>query len=146
MERTKVRVYFSLFGDTFPLDYVTVKLDITPSTTYTKGDTITHLPTVLVRQETCWELDTGYQESLDVNDQLQKILAQLQNKVFLINEIKMNYSVECKIFIVAEIEDGDTPAIYLDRDIIRFASIIEAEFDIDLYAYPYEESNDELFE
>ncbi len=100
----------------------------------------------MVRQETCWELDTSYQESLDVNDQLQKILAQLQNKVFLINEIKMNYSVECKIFTVAEIEDGDTPAIYLDRDIIRFASIIEAEFDIDLYAYPYEESNDELFE
>lgn len=146
MERTKVRVYFSLFGDTFPLDYVTEKLGITPSNTYTKGDIITHLPITLARKETAWVLDTGYQESLDVNDQLQQVITLLRKKAFIINEIKMNYSVECKIFIVAEIEEGDIPAIYLDRDVIRFASIIEAEFDIDLYAYPYEESNDVLFE
>lgn len=38
-------------------------------------------------------------------------------------------------------EEGHTPALYLDKDVINFASSIEAEFDIDLYANPYEEFN-----
>ncbi|MEH7387951.1 DUF4279 domain-containing protein [Bacillus sp. JJ1521] len=72
MERTKVRVYFRLFGDTFPLDNVTEKLGITPSNTYRKGAIILNRPATLFRKETSWDLDTGYQESLDVNEQLQQ--------------------------------------------------------------------------
>lgn len=41
-----------------------------------------------------------------------------------------------------EIEVGNTPGFYLDRAVINFASNIEAAFDIDLYASPYEESNE----
>jgi hypothetical protein len=59
VERTKVRVYFSLFGDTFPLDYVNEKLGITPSNTYRKGDIIPNRSTTLFRKETSWDLDTG---------------------------------------------------------------------------------------
>ncbi|MFD1738714.1 DUF4279 domain-containing protein [Bacillus salitolerans] len=142
VDRTKVRVYFSLFGDTFPLDYVTEKLGITPSHTYRKGDVIPNRSTTLFRKETSWDLDTGYQESLDVNEQLQQIITQLRNKVSIISEIKKIYSVECKFFIVVEIEEGNTPGLYLDRDIINFASNIEAEFVIDLYANPYKEYNE----
>ncbi|MEH7387950.1 DUF4279 domain-containing protein [Bacillus sp. JJ1521] len=70
------------------------------------------------------------------------ILTPLRNKVSIINEIKKIYSVECKFFIVVEIEDGDTPGLYLDRDVINFASNIEAAFDIDLYAKPYDDFNE----
>lgn len=142
MERTKVRVYFSLFGDTFPLDYVTEKLGITPSNTYRKGDIIPNRSATLFRKETSWDLDTGYQESLDVNEQLQQIITPLRKKVSIINEIKKIYSVECKFFIVVEIEEGNTPGLYLDTAVINFASNIEAAFDIDLYASPYEEFNE----
>ncbi|MFJ3390822.1 MULTISPECIES: hypothetical protein [unclassified Lysinibacillus] len=38
-----------------------------------------------------------------------------------------------------KIEKGNTPALYLDKDIIKFASSIEAEFDVDLYANPYDD-------
>lgn len=88
VERTKVRVYFSLFGNTFPLDYVTEKLGITPSNTYRKGDIIPNRSVTLFRKETSRDLDIGYQESLDVNEQSQQIITPLRNKVSIINEIK----------------------------------------------------------
>lgn len=131
MESTTVMVYFSIFGDEFPIDNVTEKLGIIPTETYEKGD--------FLRKETSWDLSTGYQVSLDVNDQLQQIISKLQNKTSIINEIKETYSVECKFFIVVKIEDGNTPTLYLDKEAIKIASSIEAEFDIDLYANPYED-------
>ncbi|MED4057380.1 DUF4279 domain-containing protein [Niallia taxi] len=66
----------------------------------------------LYRKETSWDLGTGYQVSLDVNDQLQKIIIKLKNKVSIINEIKDAYSVECNSFIVVKIEEGNTPGLY----------------------------------
>ncbi|AGK54163.1 DUF4279 domain-containing protein [Bacillus sp. 1NLA3E] len=138
MDKTQVKVYFSLFGDDFPLDDVTEKLEVTPTDTYKKGDLIPNRSTV-IRKETSWDLGTGYQVSLDVNDQLKQIIDRLQNKSSIVNEIKEAYSLECKFFIVINIEKGNTPALYLDKDIIKFASSIEAEFDVDLYANPYDD-------
>lgn len=138
LNATQVNVYFSLYGDEFPLDEVTAKLKLTPTETQKKGDLISNRSTVQYRTETSWNLGTGYQFSLDVNDQLQQIVGRLKNKSLTINEIKEAYSLECKFFIVIKIENGNTPALYLDKDIVKFASSIEAEFDVDLYAYPYE--------
>ncbi|MDP4106479.1 MAG: hypothetical protein Q8935_16200 [Bacillota bacterium] len=46
--------------------------------------------------------------------------------------------MECKFYIVIKIEKGNAPFLYFHKDIIKFASSIEAEFDVDLYANPYE--------
>ncbi|MFJ6211623.1 DUF4279 domain-containing protein [Lysinibacillus sp. NPDC092081] len=138
MNKIQVKIYFSLFGDDFPIDDVTEKLEITPTDTYKKGDLIQNR-SIFIRKETSWDLGTGYQFSLDVNDQLKQIIGMLQNKSSIINEIKEAYSLECKFFIVIKIEKGNTPALYLDKDIIKFASSIEAEIDVDLYANPYDD-------
>lgn len=137
VDKTQVIVYFSLFGMEFPIEEITERLEITPTETYNKGDLIPNRSRPLYRKETSWDLGTGYQASLDVNDQLQKIIIKLKNKASIINEIKDAYSVECKFFIVVKIEEGNTPGLYLDKEIIKFASSIEAEFDVDLYANPY---------
>ncbi|MCY9549980.1 DUF4279 domain-containing protein [Lysinibacillus xylanilyticus] len=138
MNKTQVKIYFSLFGDDFSIDDVTEKLEITPTDTYKKGDLIQNR-SIFIRKETSWDLGTGYQFSLDVNDQLKQIIGMLQNKSSIINEIKEAYSLECKFFIVIKIEKGNTPALYLDKDIIKFASSIEAEIEVDLYANPYDD-------
>jgi hypothetical protein len=138
LDKTQVMVYFSLYGDEFPTDDVTEKLVVIPTKTYKKGDLIPNRSTVCYRKETSWEVETGYQVSLDVNNQFQQIIDKLKNKSSIINEIKEAYSVECKFFIVMIIKKGNTPSLYLDKDIIKFASSIEAEFDIDLYVNPYE--------
>ncbi|WP_236337214.1 DUF4279 domain-containing protein [Paenibacillus auburnensis] len=69
------------------------------------------------RKETAWVIDTGYQESLDVNEQLQQIVTQLRGKALIINEMKQIHSMECKFSIVIKIEEGHTPALYLDKSI-----------------------------
>ncbi|MEH7158975.1 DUF4279 domain-containing protein [Neobacillus drentensis] len=137
MDKTQVLVYFSLSGDEFPIDNVTERLELTPTNAYTKGDLITNSSTARYRKETSWDLGTGYQVSLDVNDQLQEIIDKIQNKTTIINDIKADYSIDCKFFIVIKIEEGNTPALYLSKDIIKFASSIGAEFDLDLYSNPY---------
>lgn len=131
-------VYFSLYGEDFPIDEVTERLKVTPTETYKKGDIIPNRSTNRYRRETSWDLGTDYQDSLDVNKQLQEIIDKLQNKSLIINEMKDAYSLECKFFIVIIIDNGNTPALYLDKEIIKFASSIEAEFDVDLYTNSYE--------
>jgi hypothetical protein len=143
LDKTQVLVYFSLYGDEFTLDDVTEKLEVTPTETYKKGDLIPNRSTVRYRKETNWEIGTGYQDSLNVNYQLQQIVGKLNNKTSTINKIKKAYSLECKFFIVIKIENGNTPALYMDKGIIKFATSIEAELDIDLYANPYESDVDE---
>lgn len=142
LDKTQVMVYFSLYGDEFPLDHVTEKLGVIPTETYKKGDLIPNRSTACYRKETSWDLGTGYQVSLDVNNQLQQIINKLQNNSSIINEIKEAYSLECKFFIVIKIEGGNTPALYLDKNIIKFAARIEAEFDVDLYANPYDDPDE----
>lgn len=38
MNKTEVKVYFSLFGDDFSINEVTRRLEITPTESYKKGD------------------------------------------------------------------------------------------------------------
>ena len=61
LDKTQVMVYFCLYGDEFPIDYVTETLEIEPTKTYKKGEVIVrpHNPNVismktLYRKETAW--------------------------------------------------------------------------------------------
>jgi hypothetical protein len=137
LDKTQVMVNLSFYGDDFPTGKVSEMLEITPTETYKKGDVIPHRSTNLYRKETSWNLKTDYQDSLDVNNQLKQIISKLCNKTAIINEIKNTFSIESTIFIVVKIEEGNTPAFYLGKDIIKFAANIGAEFDIDMYANPY---------
>ena len=141
MEKTQVLVYFRLAADDFPVEVVTDRLGIEPTKSFKKGDIVKKINTTnnLVRKYTSWELGTGYQESLDVGDQLEQILQQIRNKVTTINELRNEFELECRFTIVIVINDGYTPALYFDNPVIEFANSIKADFDIDLYANPYDE-------
>lgn len=147
MNTTHVMVYFSLFGNQFPIDCVTEILEIKPTNTYQKGDGIVRPHNSNVsstkthyRKETVWEVSTDYQESNDVNEQLDQILKLLKNKANIINRLKVDYHLECRFSIVIIIENGYTPSFQLTNEQITFANSINAEFDIDLYANPYDDT------
>src|SRR5690606_24880176 len=92
------------------------------------------------RKETAWELSTGYQESFDVKEQMDQVLGQLKNKTALINMLKTEYKLNCHLSIVIVMENGYTPVFHMDNEMIESANSINAEFDIDLYANPYDEN------
>lgn len=139
-----------MFGDEFPIAYVTQSLGVEPTESYNKGNFIerSHKQNIIFkkthfRKETAWELGTGYQESYDLKEQMDQILEPLKNKADIINQLKTMYKLESKIFIVIIMENGETPGLYLDNQQIEFANSIKAEFDIDLYANPYKDTFDD---
>ncbi|MCG7376764.1 DUF4279 domain-containing protein [Paenibacillus sp. ACRSA] len=134
MNKTQVKAYYSLFGDHFDPNEVTSKLEFTPTSITRKGDIINAKHS---HPETSWTLSTEYEESLDVNEQLNKVMNVLKDKVDEINTIQVQNQLKSKFFIVIVMEDGYTPALYFDSNFIKFADSIHAEIDVDLYANPY---------
>ncbi|MDQ0170096.1 DUF4279 domain-containing protein [Paenibacillus tundrae] len=134
MNKTQVKAYYSLFGDHFDPDEVTSKLAITPTSITRKGDTINAKHS---HPETSWTLSTEYEESLDVNKQLNKVMNSLKDKVDEINTTQAQNQLKSKFYIVIVMEEGYTPALYFDSNFIKFADSIHAEIDVDLYANPY---------
>ena len=140
MDITEVMAYFSIVGDHFPLEKITKELAIQPTETYVKGEIINEItvPTsseVRRRIETDWTLSTGYQKSYDINDQLKPLLISLEGKQQDLILLKEKYGLTYLFMIVIKIENNEKPAMYLEKDIIDFASNIEAEIQFDLYIY-----------
>ncbi|MGE7662878.1 DUF4279 domain-containing protein [Peribacillus sp. NPDC097197] len=129
--------YFSAFGEDFPVDIITNVLDMEPTKIYNKGDVINHPNLVSTtskrRKHTDWILSTGYQESYDINDQLNLILKSLVGKTEELNQLKKKYDLEYLFMIVIEIVNDEKPAMYLEKNMIDFSSRIQAEIQFDLY-------------
>jgi len=131
MDKTKVKVNFEIWGDDFNVENASKILDIYPSKIRNKRDKSTYSNVKI--KKTSWSFSTDYQESLDINEQLKFITNILNNKKQELQKIKKSYNVNYQISIVIKIENNQSPAIYLESDIIRLADEIQAEFDIDLY-------------
>ncbi|MBY7112262.1 DUF4279 domain-containing protein [Bacillus sp. 17RED48] len=132
--------YFSATGDIFPVEAITDALSIEPTRTYKKGDVVARRDTpnlvstkIIYRKETDWTLSTGYEESYDINNQLHVILKSLERKTEQLKHLKKKYSLEFLLMIVIQVENNESPAMYLQKDIIDFASSIQAEIHFDLY-------------
>ncbi|CAM3863064.1 MULTISPECIES: DUF4279 domain-containing protein [Bacillus cereus group] len=132
--------YFSATGDIFPLEAITEALSIEPTRTYKKGDVVARrdnpnlvFTKTLYRKETDWTLSTGYQESYDINNQLHVILKSLEEKTEQLKQLKKKYDLEFLFMVVIQVENNESPAMYLQKEIINFASSIQAEIHFDLY-------------
>jgi ABC-type antimicrobial peptide transport system permease subunit len=130
MNETQVKVYYSLYGDDFPINEVTRRLEITPTESYKKGNLIS-ANSSFYRKETSWDYGTGYQYSLDVNEQLQQVMNPLRDKCSIINELQAEFGLGSIIYIVIRMVNGQAPALYLEKDILTFASSIGAEIEVD---------------
>ncbi len=124
---------FAIIGENFTKQNITNQLQIEPTEFYSKGDKIKNRD--LYRKETAWSLATEYEESLDINLQLNKLISILNDKKEELLKLKRTYNLFYKFFIVIKIEENETPAIYLDTTTISFANDLGIEFDFDLYIF-----------
>ncbi|MED0875554.1 DUF4279 domain-containing protein [Bacillus mobilis] len=132
--------YFSVTGDVFPVEAITDALSIEPTRTYKKGDVVARHDNpnlvstkIIYRKETDWTLSTGYQESYDINNQLHVILKSLEGKTEQLKQLKEKYDLQFLFMVVIQVENNESPAMYLQKDIIDLASFIQAEIHFDLY-------------
>ncbi|HFJ9439610.1 MULTISPECIES: DUF4279 domain-containing protein [Bacillus] len=134
--------YFNVTGDIFPVEAISDALNIEPTKTYKKGDVVERRdnPNLvstknLYRKGTDWTLSTGYQESYDINDQLHVIVKSLGEKTEPLKQLKKKYDLHFLLMVVIQVENNESPAMYLQKEIINFASSIQAEIHFDLYIY-----------
>lgn len=125
-------VDFSIIGDNFNPKEITEKLLLEPTEWYIKGEKNKRN---FERKETCWSISTGYVETLYVSDLFDELLDKLSSKKEALIELKTDYNLTCKFFIVVNIKENIKPAIYLEKKVIEFANDLEAEFDFDLYIF-----------
>lgn len=133
MDRTTVMAYFSIYGEKFDTEDVTIRLDISPTETKVKGV----IPEGKKRPgiETSWKICTKEEVSLDLNDQLYYLVDLLEDKVKLLCDIKSSLDVNFVFSFIVKIENGEKPAMHFSSDSLNFISSIGAEIDIDLYIY-----------
>ncbi|HDR7354334.1 DUF4279 domain-containing protein [Bacillus wiedmannii] len=134
--------YFSATGDVFPVEAITNALRIEPTRTYKKDDVVARRDNpnlvstkTLYRKETDWTLSTGYQESYDINNQLHVILQSLEGKTEQLKHLKKKYGLQFLFMVVIQVENNESPAMYLQKEIIDFASFIQAEIHFNLYIH-----------
>lgn len=129
-DKTKINVDFSLIGDYFDTEYISKILNINPTEILKKGEFLVgkRIPNI----ETIWSIQTGFEVSLDINDQLLKIFNQLVNKREILQKICFELSLISMFEITILVKNKEIPVIYLENALLDFISSIGATIDIDI--------------
>ena len=79
-----------------------------------------------------WSFDTGYEESEDINIQLNTIYDEIRHKYIEINKLKKLFDAETGFVITIKQEkEGLLPAVYFEKEFIQFAASIGADINMD---------------
>ena len=137
--RNKCYTYFKITGNFNP-DHITEILNLTPERSWKIGD--------LRRNGTkydfaLWEIGRCEEYDVEVENQMRKTIAPLQDKLSLLNKIKEENEVRYYLVIVPTIYVGDiNPCLSPPLDVIDFCHATRTEIDIDMYIYDSKD-NDE---
>ena len=137
--RNKCYTYFKITGN-FDPDRITEILNLTPERYWKIGD--------LRRNGTkydfaLWEIGKCEEYDVEVENQMRKTIAPLQDKISLLNKIREENEVRFWLVIVPNIYVGDiNPCLAPPLDVIDFCHATRTEIDIDIYIYNSQD-NDE---
>lgn len=132
LKTTNIKAYFRIIGDDFNPEYISNLLGLIPDESWRSGDAWKQDRT---RTFSLWCLGTPYEETLYVEDQVKKMLNQIEQKKEVLKKIKSEWDLNYTCEIVINIEANQTPAIVIDTDLIEFAHYVGAEIDIDTYIF-----------
>ena len=145
MDKTTMYAYISFTGNDdvydFPLEDVTEQLNVQPTRTWKAGDRVNEV-TSRLHFFTCWKYESKTLETLDSDDVLLPILNAFNSKIDTINQLKQQLNLYVKIYIVISMFDGQSPGLYISPEFSRFAGTIDAMIGIDMYVYPFAESEE----
>lgn len=131
MEMTSVRVAFFIYGEDFDPNYITELLNIFPNDTTIKGIISPGKSRPAV--ETTWCIETGYEESDDINIQLKKIINLIQGKEDILNRIRSELNIDMLFDVVIYLEDNEYPVMRLKPNVLKFIGSIGSEIDFNSY-------------
>ena len=130
--RNSCYTYFKIVGNFNPED-ISARLNLTPERMWKIGD--------LRRDGTKydfanWEIGRCTEYNVEVEKQMAKTIAILEDKIPLLNKIKEEYDVSFFLEIVPSIYVGDiNPCLAPSLEVIDFCHATRTEIDIDMYVY-----------
>ena len=130
--RNSCYTYFKIVGN-FDPDKVSEILNLTPEKSWKIGD--------LRRNGTkydfaLWEIGRCTEYDIEVENQMRKTISLLQDKISLLNQIRIENDVTLTLEIVPTIYAGSTnPCLAPSLDVIDFCHATRTNIDIDMYVY-----------
>ena len=124
--------YFKIVG-IFNPDDISAMLDLIPEKSWKIGDL---RPNGTNYDFAYWEIGRCAEYDVEVEKQMRKTISVLQDKIFVLNQIRDKYDVSFVLEIVPEIYVNDTnPCLAPSLDIIDFCYATRTEIDIDMCVY-----------
>jgi hypothetical protein len=127
---TTIRFKFELKGD-FDPKTVTTRAGLEPTSFHRKGDQSKYGKNKL--DFDYWCLDTGYINSLDLEEISSTIYQQLKTKEDQFSAIIKEFNLLAVFSVVAKIENQNAPSVHFSKELVGLANILHASFDVDLY-------------
>jgi hypothetical protein len=128
---TKVKIVFSLSGDTLDPKIVSNTLQLNATNSWKKGDQILGGEN-LFRKEGCWRFSTDYMDSLDIGDQFQIIQQMVNPRKDKLKSLIESNGLFVKFDIVVKVIDKAIPKMTLRRDVLKLANELGAIIDFDI--------------
>jgi len=136
METSGTYVYFALTGDSFDPKIITDRIGIEPTESWIKGDKGKYNPRL---NYSCWQLSTDRgKEDIGIGKLVDIIISRLNDKIDIINHLKLELKLESVLEIVLDIDtnpDKTTPALGFDSVTIEFLYKTKTIIDIDIYRF-----------
>ena len=130
--RNTCKTSFKIVGEFNP-DEISALLQITPEKSWKIGD--------LRRDGTAydfalWEAGTCDEYDVEVENQMQKTISVLRDKIHLLKQIQTQYGVRFYLSVVPSIYVGESnPCLAPSLAVMDFCHETRTEMDIDLYVY-----------
>ncbi|HTF84923.1 MAG TPA: DUF4279 domain-containing protein [Cellvibrio sp.] len=126
-------LYIAISGDDFDPDLITSLLNVSPTSSHRKGDSLKFNKNASFSQ---WCISTGRVESNnpDFYELSASLVNKLSNKVDDILALKNQYKLSVTLQAALKCDKNScNPIIGFDKDTIRFLSTIGASIDVDIY-------------
>lgn len=128
--KTSIKIHFTLTGK-FEPEEITSSLCIVPTKTWRFGDLIDN--THATYKHDGWRLSSDETESLDLNEQIMKIINVFHPYSLQLKEICKKLDLDSEIACAICIENDQYPSIHFNREVLSKISDMNTEIDIDIY-------------
>ena len=81
-----------------------------------------------------WDACKQTEPAMDAKEQCRKIVRELRPHLSQLQEIKQKFDVEFALVIVSYMDNGESPILGFDWEIIEFCYLTNTEIVVDLYA------------
>ena len=135
--RNSCYTYFKIVGNFNP-DDISELLSLTPEKVWKIGDL--RRDGITRYDSTNWEIGRCTEYNIEVEKQMMKTIAVLQDKIPLLNQIREKYEVSFFLSVVPSVYVNDiNPCLAPSLEVIDFCHATRTEIDIDMYLYNSDE-------